>query len=766
MKRQILHVTSVVALALPLLLAGCSSSGNAGGPDSGGTTVTTTGGSGGSGSTGMTPVVTTITLTSSATSIGLSETADLTATVKDQDGNIMEGVTVSFTLSGDPTDATVTASATTGSGGTATAVVTPGNTGGDATVIASASGVSSNTVTVTITLPTASSLSVSILPAEITVNGQAVGTAVVKDADGNTLAGKTVAFSVDSGSATGATVEPGSATTDSAGIASATITPGNAVGTISVTATIDGLSDTASVSVTAASAGSIAFVSASPTLIGVIGSGLPETSTVTFEVQDETGTAVADNTVVTFELNASPLSDAGLLQTTALTSGGQASVVVTSGTVAGPVQVIASVVFGENTVSTASNNITVGSGPPSQRHFSIARSPINIAGRRRFGLITDVTAFVADRFSNFAPEGTAVAFVSEGGAIEAQGKTTPVGNTYLGSTTVKLQSQEPTPSDGWVDVVSMVTGEESFVDANGDGKYEPGEDIFDIGEPFIDQNDNGVWDGDDPDTAGVDESATDKTGDRTFDGAPGGNGGDFNSSCGSTPTSRGYFFDVDGDGVFDLGVDRDLATGSFTEFIEGNGFRDDDGDCQWDPGEVFIDPSGDGRYLAGVDYTDVDGDGAYDAGEAFIQEVFFDGNQENATDGVYDGPNGVWDDNSLVFDRIKVVFSGSAMTLASPSSATLAEDASILIDIYIGDNIGLPLAGNGTATVTIGSDGDGKVVGTGNFDVVDGMGTHFAVTVLNNTGATASGLAAVTVKVADSDNGDIPETTVALVSLD
>jgi len=305
------------------------------------------------------------------------------------------------------------------------------------------------------------------------------------------------------------------------------------------------------------------------------------------------------------------------------------------------------------------------------------------------------------------------------------------------------------------------------VDANGDGKFESGEDIFDIGEPFIDQNDNGVWDGDDPATSGVDESATDKTGDRTFDGAANGSDGDFNNSCGSTPTSRGYFFDVNGNGVFDSGVDRDLSTGSFTTFVEGNGFKDEDpADCKWDPSkEPAIDPSGDGRYLAGVDYTDVNGDGSYDPGEAFIQEVFFDGKQQGATNGVYDGPNGVWDDSILVFDSIKVIFSGSARTFASPSSATLADNASMTINIYIGDGIGLPLAGNGTATITIGSDGDGKVVGTGNFSVVDGIGTHFAVTVLNDTGDKASGLVAITVKVASSDNGDIPETIVATIQL-
>ena len=777
MKKALFHTLSVFFLALPLSLAGCSGSdGNAGGPG------TPSGEVGGSGGGGTGPVVASVELVSSADTIGLSDQADLTATVVDTNSDPVAGVTVTFTLSGDVADANVTSSDVTDPAGQAMAVLTPGSTPGDVTIVAKANNVSSAAVTVTITTAAADSVTASILPAEITLNGQAVMTAIVKDADGNAIANKAVQFEIVAGSPVGVTIDAtNGGITDGAGAASATISPGNAVGTVTARATVDGEFAEATVDIIAASSGSIAFVSASPTLIGVIGSGLPETSVVTFEVRDETGAKIADGTPVTFQLKASPLSDAALLDTLDLTIDGQASVVVTSGTVAGPVQVIAKVTLGGNEVSTVSNSITVGSGPPAGLHVSIARTPTNIAGRKLFGLTADVTAFGADRFSNFIPEGSAFAFVTESGGIEPQGLTAPVGGIYLGSTTVKLQSQAPLPADGWVDAITFINGEESFVDKNGNGRYDAGEDFFDIGEPFVDQNDNGKWDGDNPDT-GPDESDTshadgvEHSGKRTFRGTANGSGAtDFNSSCGSEPISRGYFFDVNGDGVFDDDQDVDLRTGSSdaSAFVEGNGF--DGADCKFDPddGDKFIDPSGDGRYLPGIDYTDINGNGQYDDDEAFIQEVFFDGEQAGASNGEYDLPNGVWDDSLLVYDRIKVIFSGRARTFASPSykaAGDLGENKTTVVDIYIGDDLGHALAAGGT--ITIAADGDGKVIGAGTFDIVDGIGTHFAVTVLNNTGVgtapgdTKPGVAGVTVEVKDSDNGDIAKTTVATITLE
>ena len=50
------------------------------------------------------------------------------------------------------------------------------------------------------------------------------------------------------------------------------------------------------------------------------------------------------------------------------------------------------------------------------------------------------------------------------------------------------------PRDGYVTVLAYTSGEEEFSDSNGDGVYTPGETFTDLGEPYLDANDNGRWD--------------------------------------------------------------------------------------------------------------------------------------------------------------------------------------------------------------------------------------------------------------------------------
>jgi hypothetical protein len=51
------------------------------------------------------------------------------------------------------------------------------------------------------------------------------------------------------------------------------------------------------------------------------------------------------------------------------------------------------------------------------------------------------------------------------------------------------------PRQGLVTIVAATRGEETWVDANANGVFDPGVDSFDdIGEPFVDGNDNGTWD--------------------------------------------------------------------------------------------------------------------------------------------------------------------------------------------------------------------------------------------------------------------------------
>jgi hypothetical protein len=57
------------------------------------------------------------------------------------------------------------------------------------------------------------------------------------------------------------------------------------------------------------------------------------------------------------------------------------------------------------------------------------------------------------------------------------------------------------PLDGLLTIVFLVAkGEEGFVDADGDGVYDAGEGFVgnDLGEPYVDQNDNGQWDNGEP----------------------------------------------------------------------------------------------------------------------------------------------------------------------------------------------------------------------------------------------------------------------------
>jgi hypothetical protein len=50
------------------------------------------------------------------------------------------------------------------------------------------------------------------------------------------------------------------------------------------------------------------------------------------------------------------------------------------------------------------------------------------------------------------------------------------------------------PRDGLATLVAVTTGSEAFDDTNQNGKWDPGEGKTDLGEPFVDANDNGTHD--------------------------------------------------------------------------------------------------------------------------------------------------------------------------------------------------------------------------------------------------------------------------------
>jgi hypothetical protein len=338
-----------------------------------------------------------------------------------------------------------------------------------------------------------------------------------------------------------ACVVSGTATMDTtvittAGIASSTYLAQGCTGSDTITATADVggiINASAGLTVQSAGVGSIEFVSTSPEIIslqGTGGSGGTETSIVTFRVVDAQGNPVA-NQVVNFALNT--IVGGLSLSPTSATSDqdGLVQTVVQSGTVATSVSVTATTTSGASTYQTQSSQLVVTTGIPDQDSFSLSASVLSTESWHTDGVTSEITARLADRFNNPVPNGTAITFTTEGGAIEGSCTTTdgvcsvtwtsqsprPCGQV-MGEAEVEFDaSVDPDPGScsltgggvkpsnpelgymplgqpygGRVTIIATVVGEESFADISGDGSFNDGETTTDWPEAWLDANEDGV----------------------------------------------------------------------------------------------------------------------------------------------------------------------------------------------------------------------------------------------------------------------------------
>ena len=267
---------------------------------------------------------------------------------------------------------------------------------------------------------------------------------------------------------------------------------------VTATATVSGtvLTATGTITVAAASVGSIQFISATPELIGLSGTGglgISETSVVIFRVVDSTGGPVSGSDV-DFALSTS-VGGITLTPATATSdASGNAQTVVNSGTVATSVRVSANVVGATPAIGTQSSVLVVSTGLPDQDSFSWAVQCPNIEAWAYNGVENDITVQLADRFQNPVPDGTAVTFNAEGGSVESNCQTT-TSTTQAGFCTATWTSANPRPVDGRVTVLATAIGEESFTDSNGNGTFDGAPDTFmDLPERFRDDNESGDYD--------------------------------------------------------------------------------------------------------------------------------------------------------------------------------------------------------------------------------------------------------------------------------
>jgi hypothetical protein len=375
----------------------------------------------------------------------------------------------------------------------------------------------------------------------ISAGGTSVITVSIIDDQGN-LFTEPVDVNFTSGCTTQLTASLSSPITTSNGLATSTYLAQGCVGddTINITANAGGinLSATAAINVLAADIGSIEYVSATPVNIGILGAGIvggSESSTVIFKVKDTDGNPY-NNRDVNFALNTN-IGGINLSQSTATTNAeGLVQTVVNSGTVPTSIRVTASTVALDGTiVFTQSSQLVVSTGLPDQDSFSLSRGSENPEAWNIDGVEVSVTARMADAFNNPVPDGTAVNFTTEGGAIGSLCRTLngvcsvmwvsqnprPAGQILTNSFCTVANNNDPTifcarvPLEngknylgqeygGRVTILATAIGEESFPDKNSNGRFDEseytlfqgkdvGDQLYDLKEAFVDHNEDNLY---------------------------------------------------------------------------------------------------------------------------------------------------------------------------------------------------------------------------------------------------------------------------------
>jgi Bacterial Ig-like domain (group 1) len=290
---------------------------------------------------------------------------------------------------------------------------------------------------------------------------QAVAT--VTSSSGTPVQGVVVAFS--EASSTLLSFQPTSATalTDASGKASIDIAAASLTGTGATTvvaaATVASVDVTGnkSISISAGSSSvatpaTVSFVSSSAqgeaiVLKGAGGNGRAETAILEFKVLDASGAPISGATV-NFSINADN-GNATISPTSAVSdSSGRITTTVLSGDSPASIVVVAS----SGSVSVQSDTLLVSNGTPSARTFEIVAEKYNLNGQLT-GDTTTISAFIGDQAGNLVPDGVAVSFVTDYGAV---GSSTLGGCTTVnGTCSVDFRVQEPR-GDGLATVIGTV----------------------------------------------------------------------------------------------------------------------------------------------------------------------------------------------------------------------------------------------------------------------------------------------------------------------
>lgn len=441
----------------------------------------------------------------SGNAVSIGSTVFMRAVVKDAAGNGVPNKLVSFKAAGNLVTFTpATAQVLTDSIGVAKVQVGPTSvtTAGADTVSATASvngSAVSNSIDVQTSVANVSLSGLAAAQSSITAFGNT--SASVNVLVNGVLATSTqvpVTFTASCG-----TFSPALANSDSSGKATSTFQANSATcsgGAVTLTATATGATAVqTTVQVQAAQATNLLFDSATPSTIYTSGATGVQQSTVLFRVVDASSNPVIAGTQVRVSL-ASAAINAGVvfadtLDTTpkvlSTDGNGQVSVIVKSGAFPTPVSLNAQLVATPAVVA-ASAGLTVNSGRPTQKFFSLSASSANIEGLQYDNVLTSLNVLAADRLGQPVAPNTPVSFITEGGQVSASCSLTVNANGKT-ACSVNLASQNFRPTNGRVTVLAYMDGDEDFVDDNGNNRFDTDESFTDMGQPFLDADEDSSY---------------------------------------------------------------------------------------------------------------------------------------------------------------------------------------------------------------------------------------------------------------------------------
>ncbi|MDT8442142.1 MAG: hypothetical protein RQ723_10820 [Desulfuromonadales bacterium] len=327
-------------------------------------------------------------------------------------------------------------------------------------------------------------------------------TAFITDSAGRPVYdGTLVYFSADSN----ATVDATAPTRN--GFATAQFRAGPFSGTVSVRAdtavdpeTGNNASQTLTVPVSDGNVAVISFLEVTPDdFIAVRGSGQNEMAQLRFRIQDAAGNPVPNGTRIDFTLSPRMSGGARLVEETTSVVNGEVVARVQSGSVAGPLRVVASYTSPLGVTVSSQGLVAVVGGMPVNERLTMSQTYFNQAGYRTEGLLNFFNVSLADRFGNIVKDGTPVSFISDCGRIGVNAIGVDELGSFIVTTTDGKASAEfrtGNPIKPLCNIVGYTTGQEAYADLNGNGIYENGSDICtgDRGEPFLDENNNGQHD--------------------------------------------------------------------------------------------------------------------------------------------------------------------------------------------------------------------------------------------------------------------------------